>query len=544
MPARPRAAVALPPQARLRRQSLSHQFPAPDRAGRARLRQPRRGARRDRPRVYSRQHAGGGGRGRRLCHPRRQSRDILAAGFAEVGAEGRSRQQRLVEIAGEAGLRLVGPNSLGVVNTRTALTLTANASFAADELPKGRLTVISQSGSLLGTFISRGGARGIGFAKMISVGNEADLSVGEIGAALAEDADTDAFLCSWRRCGGRTRSRASRRWRVARASRSSPTSSAAPRRVRSWRSPTTGAMIGSDAAAEAFLRHHGILRVDHLETLLEVAPLMIGRAPPAAGQPGASASSPRPAAAPPWWWTASACSASTWPRPARRPRNGSRPPASPPSPAASSTSRWRARATTSLRAALETLLAAPKFALVVAVVGSSAQFNPELAVKPIIDCAGHATPIAVFLTPHADQTLRLLAEHGVAAFRHAGGLRRRHCRLSQVEPPVAATSVDERALAGRARGAGCRARRGCWTSSNLARSSRRWGIPAARVSALELDGALRAPLPFPFPVAAKVLSADIAHKTDAGGVALGIASPEELATGVAALVAAVRERRP
>jgi acyl-CoA synthetase (NDP forming) len=196
-----------------------------------------------------------------------------------------------------------------------------------------------------------------------------------------------------------------------------------------------------------------------------------------------------------------------------------------------------------MRAALETLLAAPEFALVVAVVGSSAQFNPELAVKPIIDCAGHATPIAVFLTPHADQTLRLLAEHGVAAFRTPEACADGIAAYLRWRPPVAATSVDERALAAAravldaAPGEVLDELQSCALFEAL-------GIPAATSVRLELDGALRAPLPFPFPVAAKVLSADIAHKTDAGGVALGIASPEELVTRVAALVAAVRERRP
>src|SRR5438105_7162467 len=119
---------------------------------------------------------------------------ILASGFAEAGAEGRERQRRIVEIARGHGMRLVGPNSLGIVNTQAPLALTANAAFATEALPRGRLTVLSQSGSLIGTLVSRGAARGIGFGKLISVGNEADLSVGEIGAALADDPETDAFL--------------------------------------------------------------------------------------------------------------------------------------------------------------------------------------------------------------------------------------------------------------------------------------------------------------------------------------------------------------
>ncbi len=467
---------------------------------------------------------------------------ILAAGFAEAGAEGRARQQRLVEIAGEAGLRLVGPNSLGVVNTRTGLTLTANASFAADELPRGRLTVISQSGSLLGTFISRGGARGIGFAKMISVGNEADLSVGEIGAALVADTDTDAFLLFLE-----TVRRPEEVARFAAQARHAGKPVIAYKLGRSEAGQElalshTGAMIGSDAAAEAFLRHHGILRVDHLETLLEVAPLLIGRAPPSSptrsvgvvattgggaamvvdrlGVLGVDVAAPSEATA----QRLKAAGIAAEPgRILDLTLAGAR--------------------YDIMRAALDTLLAAPEFALVVAVVGSSAQFNPELAVKPIIDCAGHAKPIAVFLTPHADQTLELLAQHRVAAFRTPEACADGIAAYLAWTPPAATTAVDERALA---------AARTVLEATpgevlDEQRSSALFaalGVPVAASVTLGLDGALDAPLPFPFPVAAKVLSADIPHKTDAGGVALGIASPDELATRVAVLVAAVRERRP
>lgn len=468
---------------------------------------------------------------------------ILAAGFAEAGAEGRARQQRLVEIAGGSGLRLVGPNSLGVVNTDAALTLTANASFAADELPKGRLTVISQSGSLLGTFLSRGGARGIGFAKMISVGNEADLSVGEVGAALAEDADTDAFLLFLE-----TVRRPEEVARFAALARRAGKPVIAYKLGRSEAGQElalshTGAMVGSDAAAEAFLRHHGILRVDHLETLLEVAPLMIGRAPAPAGSTrsiGVVATTGGGAAMVVDRLGVLGIDVAI--------------------PSDETAQRLKAAGITAepgrildltlagarydiMRAALDTLLAAPEFALVVAVVGSSAQFNPELAVKPIVDCAGHAKPIAVFLTPHADQTLRLLAEHGVAAFRTPEACADGVAAYLRWAPPAAAAPTDERALA-RARAALKAAPGDVLDELRSCALFEALGIATVPSARLELDGVLGAPLPFLFPVAAKVLSADIAHKTDAGGVALGVASPEELAQRSRALVATVRKRRP
>jgi acetate---CoA ligase (ADP-forming) len=111
------------------------------------------------------------------------------------------------------------------------------------------------------------------------------------------------------------------------------------------------------------------------------------------------------------------------------------------------------------------------------------------------------------------------------------------------KPPAAAASVDERSLAA-ARAVLDGARGEVLDERSSSALFAALGVPVTASVTLGLDGAVGAPLPFPFPVAAKVLSADIAHKTDAGGVALGIASPEELATGIAGLAAAVRQRRP
>ncbi|MGH6798115.1 MAG: CoA-binding protein, partial [Roseiarcus sp.] len=198
---------------------------------------------------------------------------ILAGGFAETGAAGLARQDHLATTAARSGMRLVGPNSIGVVNTHLPMPLTANAVFAGDPALRGRLTVISQSGGALGTLVSRGNPRGIGFAKLISVGNEADLSVGEIGALLAEDPATDAFLLfleTIRRPDALAQfselaARAGKPIIAYKLGRSAIGQELAVSH--------TGAMIGSDAAADAFFRRHGIIRVDHLETLLELPPL-------------------------------------------------------------------------------------------------------------------------------------------------------------------------------------------------------------------------------------------------------------------------------
>ncbi|MGB9365305.1 MAG: CoA-binding protein, partial [Xanthobacteraceae bacterium] len=119
---------------------------------------------------------------------------ILAAGFSETGADGVAREQRLKDVAAETGIRIIGPSSLGVVNLRENLLLTANAAFAEPDIPVGRTFFASHSGTMIGALMSRGKARGVGFAGLVSIGNEVDLSVGEICSCTLDDPDIDSYL--------------------------------------------------------------------------------------------------------------------------------------------------------------------------------------------------------------------------------------------------------------------------------------------------------------------------------------------------------------
>mgnify|MGYP003353127135 CR=1 FL=1 len=86
------------------------------------------------------------------------------------------------------------PNCIGLIDVVSRMPLTVNATLSGELLPAGRTAVVSQSGSMLGTLLSRGQARGLRFSRMVSVGNEADLGVGELTAMLVEDAHTDVIL--------------------------------------------------------------------------------------------------------------------------------------------------------------------------------------------------------------------------------------------------------------------------------------------------------------------------------------------------------------
>ena len=199
---------------------------------------------------------------------------VLADGFAETGREGLARESRLRETCARTGIRLVGPSSLGVVDLRSKAMLTANAAFDEPDLPAGRIFAASHSGSLIGALLSRGKARGVGFAGLVSVGNEVDLSLGEICATTLDDPGIDGYMLFLETM---RHAEALRRFALAAAQRGKPIiayklgRSAAARELAVSH---TGALAGEDDVADVFLKACGIARVDTLDALIEGLPLL------------------------------------------------------------------------------------------------------------------------------------------------------------------------------------------------------------------------------------------------------------------------------
>jgi len=111
---------------------------------------------------------------------------IITAGFKEVGEEGRKLEKQIVRIAKQAGIRVIGPNCLGVIVPANNL----NASFGGDLPAPGAIGYLSQSGALLAAVLDMAGAGGIGFSKLVSIGNKADLDELDVIEAMACDPDT------------------------------------------------------------------------------------------------------------------------------------------------------------------------------------------------------------------------------------------------------------------------------------------------------------------------------------------------------------------
>lgn len=207
---------------------------------------------------------------------------VLADGFAETGPEGVALQRRIVDCAHAGGVRLLGPNSMGMINVPGAIACSVNAALEAESLLPGRWSLVSHSGSVTGTLVSRAAARGFGFAKIVGTGNEADLTAGEIASLLVDDPETDAILLFLE-----TIRRPDLFEEAARRAHAAGKPIVAYKLGRSEAAAKlatthTGALAGSDAASEAFFRAIGIVRVDMLETLLELPPLLLGRTPPVA----------------------------------------------------------------------------------------------------------------------------------------------------------------------------------------------------------------------------------------------------------------------
>ncbi|MGA6993225.1 MAG: acetate--CoA ligase family protein [Candidatus Deferrimicrobiaceae bacterium] len=191
---------------------------------------------------------------------------VISAGFKEIGGEGALMEQALRVALARASVRAVGPNCLGVINTHARL----NASFAVGSPPPGSIAFFSQSGALLTGVLDWAIGAGIGFSKVVSLGNKADISELDMMEFLSEDPETRVIL-------GYVESidEGRRFLRVAReATAKKPVilvkagSTAAGARAASSH---TGSLAGFDRAYSAAFRQGGVLRAGTVEELCDLA---------------------------------------------------------------------------------------------------------------------------------------------------------------------------------------------------------------------------------------------------------------------------------
>ncbi len=443
---------------------------------------------------------------------------VLASGYSETGEEGARRQRQLIEAAGS--MRILGPNTIGLVNLTDKIVLSASGALEMDRFPLGSIGIVSQSGGILGSLLSRAAARGIGLSKLISTSNEVDLELADFIDYLADDPATQVIALHIETVRNPARFRAAALKAAAagkpvvafKIGRSEAGAKAAVSH--------TGAMAGSDLMYDALFRQTGVIRAQNFGELLDIATaLSTGRQLrgkrvailTSTGGAGTLVSddlglhgfeTPAPDEV-----TAAALRALQTGSEAVLDRNpidvtlaGLRPDL--------------------LRGAITALLASPSYDALTIIVGSSSLAMPELMAGAIQDCLPDSDkPVLAYISPHAPEVGALLTQRGVPAYASAESctaalaamFKASEFALPAASPPAAPPVVlDDLAS-------------GALDEAQAKQLFARFGLPSVR-EFIVTNGAEaeRAAVELGGPVVLKILSAQITHKSDVGGVAVGL----------------------
>jgi acetyltransferase len=209
---------------------------------------------------------------------------VYASGFAETAKPDRiEAQQRLIEVAHRTGVRVVGPNCVGLANTRSGAGLNFMPDYAGMGHRRGPIGIVSQSGAL-GYTVLQGMERGIGFSHYLAAGNSCDVDVCDFISYLAEDDDTKAIVCLLegvkdgdRFLGAARKARDAGKALIVYKTGNSETSSKAAM-------SHTGTMVGSVVAYQTAIRDAGAIAIDNLEAVLETASFFAKAKAPSCGK--------------------------------------------------------------------------------------------------------------------------------------------------------------------------------------------------------------------------------------------------------------------
>lgn len=196
---------------------------------------------------------------------------MFSSGFAEMGPDGIRRQQEIAEIAGASGMRILGPNCLGSFSVHSGAFLTFSGVFDDARGTKGRFGLVSQSGGYAGEVLKYAQKRGIDFGTWVTTGNEADIEFGEVLTAMADDPDVDAIIGYIE--GVRNRETFLHGLEIARARRKPVLVLKVGRTVEGADAAAshTASLAGADELYDAIFDEYGVHRARTTEDLLDVA---------------------------------------------------------------------------------------------------------------------------------------------------------------------------------------------------------------------------------------------------------------------------------
>jgi acetyl coenzyme A synthetase (ADP forming)-like protein len=462
---------------------------------------------------------------------------IISAGFGETGEAGRQREAAIVEKVRAAGIRMIGPNCMGIINTDPSVRL--NATFAPVYPPAGRVALSTQSGALGLAILDYATRLNIGFSTFASIGNKADVSGNDLIQYWADDPQTDVILLYVESFGNpKTFSELARDIGhhkpivAVKAGRSAAGARAA--------TSHTGALASSDAIVEALFRQSGIIRTYTLEEMFDVAALLAHQPIPAGRRVGILTNAGGPGIL-----AADACEANGLSLPALAEET---------------------------REALRAFLpAAASIGNPVDMIASAPPDHYERATRLMLADPGMDSLLTIFIPPLvtepravADAIVRGAAGTSktvLATFMRAQGAPPELGSIpSYMFPEAAATALARVAahgewrrrpqgrlpvLAGVSRDAAraivdrALAHGGGWLVPNDVHALlEAYGIAsAAPVAAANEGEAVAAARRIGYPVAMKVVGPAIVHKTEVGGVLLGLTNDDAVGAGYGSLAA-------
>ena len=347
---------------------------------------------------------------------------IYTGGFSEADESGARLEAEIQRIARDAGIRVCGPNTAGVHNFHHNFHLAGLIALDVEEMLPGSIGVVCQSGSIGGALLSRATQRGVGFSHLISCGNEMDMELSDYLDYLIDDPHTRAVAVYLEgvRYGEKFKEVLQKALQ-----REKPVVVLKVGEAREGERAAlshTGAMVGEERVYEALFRKWGVARVDDLEALFEVAHMFCVSRLTQGRRIGVVTTTGGAGAL-----MADKCGALGLEvavvDDALRARMQEKHPAF---------GRIENPLDTTIADIhlysdfLESFLESGRFDAVVPIVGSSAQFKPEIGVEPIVRLKRKSpgVPMLAYFNPHAEDAHRLLAREGIASFQSISGCAR------------------------------------------------------------------------------------------------------------------------
>lgn len=487
---------------------------------------------------------------------------VISAGFKEVGPEGQKREEDLRAAVLRHGMRLVGPNCLGILNTDPAVSM--NATFSPVQAPPGRVAFSSQSGALGLAILDHAKQLDLGISQFVSIGNKADVSGNDLIEFWEQDPGTDVILLYLESFGNPAKFTQIAR----RVARKKPIVAVKSGRTKSGAraaSSHTGSLAGSDVAVDALFRQSGVIRTDTIEELFDTALLLAYQPVPTGNRVAILTNAGGPAI-----MAADACESNGLSLPpldaktVKALRGFLVPEASVKNPVDMIASADAA----SYEQALRLLLADKNVdAAIVIFVPPLVTGAPEVARSILAAGAGSKKPIlSCFMGSHGvPESLRSLNEGHIPSYAFPEAAARTLARAvhygiwrgtpaGKVPTLSGINAVRGRAVIDRALSAANAAAASTGTAGSgegwlapedLAELMAAYGIRSAGArSAGNRGEAAVVAKSVGFPVVLKVKSPDVIHKTDVGGVKLGIKTEEEAARAFDEIRASLAKAKP